>query len=111
MTDTAPFKAARPVSMGSNGIISSGHHLASLAGIKVLQEGGNAVDAALAASFTLAVVKPESCGVGGDLFALVYMKNEGRVKALNASGPAPKGATIEVYRGKGLDRVPRDTGN
>ena len=108
MTDMTPFKAARPVIMGSNGIISSGHHLASLAGIQVLQEGGNAVDAALAASFTLAVVKPESCGVGGDLFALVYMKNEGRVKALNASGPAPKGATIEVYRGKGLDRVPRD---
>ena len=87
--------------MGRNGMVSSGHHLASLSGVKVLQEGGNAVDAALAASFVLAVVRPQACGVGGDLFSLVLMKDKGRVEALNASGPAPRKATVEFFQDKG----------
>ena len=90
-------KAARPLAMGRNGMISSGHSLASLAGVKVLQEGGNAVDAALAAAFVLTVVKPETCGPGGDLFALVHMKQTGTVEALNASGPAPSKATVDYF--------------
>src|ERR1043166_6337427 len=98
----------RPVVMGRSGMVSSGHHLASLAGVRVLEEGGNAVDAALATSFVLAVVKPEACGLGGDIFALVHTKKSGKVQALNASGPAPKRATIENYRGKGLKAVPND---
>ncbi len=102
------YKTGRPVVMGRNGVVSSGHHLASLAGVKVLQEGGNAIDAALAASFTLAVVEPEACGVGGDLFALVFMKNKGKVEALNASGPAPEKATIELFREKRLAKIPAD---
>jgi gamma-glutamyltranspeptidase / glutathione hydrolase len=99
-------KAARPLVMGQNGAISSGHYLASLAGIKIMQEGGNAVDAALAAAFVMTVVRPETCGPGGDLFALVYMKKTGKVQALNASGPAPAKATIEHFRGKGLSSIP-----
>lgn len=99
-------KAARPVVMARNGSVASGHYLASLAGVKVLQEGGNAVDAALAAAFVMTVVRPETCGPGGDLFALVHMKNAGKVEALNASGPAPAKATIERFRGKGLDAIP-----
>ena len=94
--------------MGCNGVVSSGHHLASLSGIKALQEGGNAVDAALAASFVLAVVRPQACGVGGDLFSLVLMKGKGKVEALNASGPALKKATVEFFRDKGLPLVPTD---
>jgi gamma-glutamyltranspeptidase/glutathione hydrolase len=89
-------------------MVASGHHLASLAGMRVLQEGGNAVDAALATSFTLAVVKPDACGVGGDLFALVYMQDKGRVEALNASGPAPGRATVEMFRDQGLSQIPTD---
>ncbi len=99
---------ARPVVMGRNGVVCSGHHLASLSGVKALQEGGNAVDAALAASFVLAVVRPQACGVGGDLFSLVLMKDNGKVEALNASGPAPKRATVEFFRDKGLPLVPTD---
>jgi len=94
--------------MGRNGIVASGHALASLSGLKVLQEGGNAVDAALAAAFTVAVVKPEASGPGGDLFALVLMGKTGKVEALNASGPAPKKATIEFFREKGLAKIPTD---
>jgi len=76
-------KAARPVMMGRNGMVSCGHQLGALAGINILREGGNAVDAALAAAFVMAVVKPEASGPGGDLFALVYMKKTGKVEAIN----------------------------
>ena len=100
-------KAARPVIMGQNGMVSSGHPLASQAGVKILQEGGNAVDAALAAAFVLAVVKPETSGPGGDLFVLVSMKKTGKVEALNSSGPAPAQATIDYFRGRGLKAVPQ----
>ncbi|HUK41469.1 MAG TPA: gamma-glutamyltransferase family protein, partial [Candidatus Acidoferrales bacterium] len=99
-------KAARPLVMGRNGVVSSGHHLASLTGVKVLQEGGNAVDAALAAAFVMLVVKPETSGPGGDLFALVSMTRNGKVEALNASGPAPAKASVDYYRSKGLNAVP-----
>lgn len=100
--------SARPVVMGSNGMVSSGHYLASLAGVRVLEDGGNAVDAALAASLALTVVTPETSGPGGDLFALVCMRKSDKVEALNASGPAPARATIEFFRAKGLDRIPSD---
>ena len=99
-------KAARTLVMGTRGVVVAGHPLASVAGLKILQKGGNAVDAAVAAGFVLAVVKHEACGLGGDLFSLVHMKNEGKVRALNASGPAPGNATIEAFRNRGLDAVP-----
>ena len=100
-------KAARPVIMSQHGMILSGHALASLAGVKILQEGGNAVDAVLAAAFVSAVVKPEASGPGGDLFALVSMKKTGKVEALNSSGPAPAKATIEYFHGRGLKGIPQ----
>jgi len=100
-------KAARPIVMGQNGVVSSGHQLASLAGVKILQAGGNAVDAVLAAAFVSAVVKPETSGPGGDLFALVFMKKTGRVEALNSSGPAPVQASIEYFRDRGLKSIPQ----
>jgi gamma-glutamyltranspeptidase/glutathione hydrolase len=100
-------KAARPLIMGQNGMVSAGHALASLAGVKILQEGGNAVDAALAAAFVMAVVKPEASGPGGDLFALVFMKKTGKVEALNSSGPAPAQATIDYFRERGLKSIPQ----
>src|SRR5437867_8697787 len=99
-------KAGRPLVMGRNGLVSSGHYLASLAGVKVLQEGGNAVDAALAAAFVMTVVRPETCGPGGDVFALVCMKKSGKVTALNSSGPAPAKSSIEYFREQRLDAVP-----
>ncbi|MGH7846250.1 MAG: gamma-glutamyltransferase, partial [Candidatus Binatia bacterium] len=99
-------KSWRPLVMGQNGMVAAGHHLSALSGMRVLQEGGNAVDAALAAGFTLAVVRPEACGLGGDLFALVYAKKSGKVEALNASGPAPARASIDFFRGKGFNRIP-----
>jgi gamma-glutamyltranspeptidase/glutathione hydrolase len=91
---------------GRHGLVSAGHSLGALAGVRVLQEGGNAIDAALAAAFVMAVVKPESCGPGGDLFALVYVKKNGKVEAINSSGPAPGKANIDYFREQGTESVP-----
>jgi len=99
-------KAARPLIMGRNGVVTSGHPLATGVGLRILQAGGNAVDAAIATALCLAVVKPESCGVGGDLFALVHMNKDADVKALNASGPAPADATDGYFESAGLTSVP-----
>ena len=99
-------KSARPLIMGRNGMVSAGHSLGAMAGVRILQEGGNAIDAALAAAFVMAVVKPESCGPGGDLFALVFTKKHGKVEAINASGPAPAKASVEYFREHGLKNIP-----
>ncbi len=99
-------KAARPLVMGQNGVVSAGHYLASLAGVKVMQEGGNAFDAALAAAFVMTVVRPETCGPGGDLFALIYSSRDHKIRALNASGPAPARASIEYFHGNNLTAIP-----
>jgi gamma-glutamyltranspeptidase len=86
--------------------VASPHALASAAGADVLRDGGNAVDAALAAAAVLAVVLPNQCAVGGDLIALVGLP-DGSAHVLNASGRAPAGVDVEALRARG-DRVPVD---
>jgi gamma-glutamyltranspeptidase/glutathione hydrolase len=88
-------------------MIATAHPLASLAGTRMLLAGGNAIDAAVAAAAVLGVVEPYQTGLGGDAFALLYIASEGRVRSLNASGPAPAAATLEGFRARGLDSVPR----
>src|SRR5580693_1865258 len=78
------------------GIVATSQTLASAAGAHVLEMGGNAIDAALAANAVLGVVEPMSDGMGGDLFAIVYAAKTGRSYGLNASGWAPTGLTIEA---------------
>ena len=82
----------RPVVMGVNGMVSSAHPLASGAGLRILADGGNAFDAAVAVASTLNMVEPYMSGVGGIGLALVYVASEDRVRALNFSGRAPKAA-------------------
>ena len=96
----------RPGILGRHGVVASPHPLATLAGIQILQQGGNAVDAAVATNAVLAVVHPHMCGLGGDLFALIYHAKERRVLALNASGAAPQAATLERYREAGHTEMP-----
>jgi len=87
--------------MGLNGMVSSGHPLASQAGIQVLRDGGNAVDAAIATAAALGVVEPAMSGPGGDGFMLIYMADQRKVFALNATGPAPAAATREYFVTRG----------
>src|SRR5690606_38762646 len=97
---------ARPTTYAQQGMISTPHYLASQVGLRVLQEGGNAVDAAIAANATLNVVLPNQCHVGGDLFALVWDPQAERLHGLNASGPAPAGASVEQIRAQGHTTMP-----
>jgi gamma-glutamyltranspeptidase/glutathione hydrolase len=99
-------RATRSVVMARNGVIATSQPLASAAGLAVLQNGGNAIDAAVTAAAVLSVVEPTMNGIGGDLFALVYDPKTKRVRALNASGRAPAAATIEEFKRRNLQSIP-----
>src|SRR5260221_10620474 len=99
-------RATRSVVMARRGVIATSQPLASAAGLKVLQEGGNAIDAAVTAAAVLAVVEPTMNGVGGDLFAIVHDAKTKRLRALNASGRSPYAATPEAFAGRGLKEMP-----
>ena len=98
--------STRSVVMGRRGMIATSQPLASAAGLKVLQDGGNAIDAAITAAAVLSVVEPTMNGIGGDLFAIVYDAKTKRLRALNASGRAGRGATPEAFAQRNLARVP-----
>ena len=87
--------ATRSVVMARNGVVATSQPLASAAGLRVLQQGGNAIDAAVTAAAVLSVVEPTMNGVGGDLFAIVYDAKTRTVRGLNASGRAAAAATPE----------------
>ena len=93
--------AFRPSVMGNNGLVASGHPLASQAGIATLIAGGNAIDAAVATAAALGVVEPAASGVGGDGYLLIYSADSGAVSAVNGTGAAPRAATREVYLKRG----------
>jgi gamma-glutamyltranspeptidase/glutathione hydrolase len=99
-------RATRSVVLARNGLIATSQPLASAAGLRVLQEGGNAIDAAVTAAAVLSVVEPTMNGPGGDLFAIVYGAKDRRVHALNASGRSPYAATLEEFRRRGLKSIP-----
>src|SRR5689334_16043798 len=88
------------------GMVASVDHLASAAGLAMLQRGGTAADAAVAASAVLAVTAPHLCGMGGDLFALVHDGDDHPPAALNASGRAGSGADATQLRLEGHEVMP-----
>jgi gamma-glutamyltranspeptidase/glutathione hydrolase len=85
---------------------STSHPLATAAAIEILKSGGNAIDAAIAAAAVLAVVEPQSTGIGGDGFLLYAPKGGAEVIAYNGSGRAPQRATVDWYQGQGFNAVP-----
>jgi gamma-glutamyltranspeptidase/glutathione hydrolase len=98
--------ATRPELRGSFGMVSSTHWLASATGMAVLERGGNAFDAAVAAGFVLQVVEPHLNGPGGEVPILAAPAGEGRVLVVNGQGPVPAAATIGHFAGLGLDLIP-----
>ncbi|MGI9146495.1 MAG: gamma-glutamyltransferase [Chloroflexota bacterium] len=90
----------------ADGVVATPHYLASLAGADVLRDGGNAVDAAIAANLVLGVVWPQMCGPGGDLFAQVWSGPDRRLFGLNASGRAGARMTLEAYQALDMQAMP-----
>jgi gamma-glutamyltranspeptidase / glutathione hydrolase len=98
---------ARSLVMTKFGIVATSQSLASQAGARVLEEGGNAIDAAIAANAVLGVVEPAMNGIGGDLFAIIYEAKTGKLHAINSSGWAPAGLTPEVLAKAGVTDMQR----
>jgi gamma-glutamyltranspeptidase / glutathione hydrolase len=96
----------RPQLAGTFGMVASTHWLASAAGMAVLEQGGNAFDAAAAAGLVLQVVEPHMCGPAGEVPVIGFDARDGEVFVLNGQGPAPGAATIEAFGELGLDLVP-----
>jgi gamma-glutamyltranspeptidase/glutathione hydrolase len=99
-------RSGRSVVMAPHGMVATSHPLATQVGLDVLKQGGNAVDAAIAANAALGLMEPMSCGVGGDLYALVWDAKTKKLYALNASGRSPYAATRDTFAKKGLKEIP-----
>ncbi|MBS4178305.1 gamma-glutamyltransferase family protein [Lederbergia citrea] len=99
-----PYASQRMTVHAQKGMVSTTQPLAAQAGLRIMQKGGNAIDAAIAASACLTVVEPNSTSIGGDSFALVWAKGE--LHGLNASGPAPQSISIDKVKELGHDHMP-----
>ena len=99
---------ARSMVISDRGIVATSQTLASQAGAQILARGGSAMDAAIAANAVLGVVEPESCGMGGDLFAIYWDAKTGKLTGINASGWAPTGLTIDFLQSLGDKTMPQE---
>lgn len=95
----------RSMIVSNGGIVATPQYMASQAGARILEQGGNAVDAAIAANAVLGVTEPFVNGIGGDLFAIVYEAKTGRVYGLNSSGWTPKALTLDYAKEHGIDKL------
>src|SRR5206468_9457314 len=97
----------RSMVVSRGGIVAAESPLAAQAGSRMLEQGGNAVDAAIATNAMMGVLEPMMNGIGGDLFVIVYDTKANKLYGLNASGWAPKGLTIEFLQKQGLKEMPK----
>jgi len=100
------LRGTRSPAVGRHGMIATSQTLASAAGLKVLQDGGNAIDAAVTAAAVLAVVEPSMNGIGGDLLAIVYDAKTRKVHGLDSTGRSAYAATPEEFKRRGLTQMP-----
>ncbi|HEX3152245.1 MAG TPA: gamma-glutamyltransferase [Gemmataceae bacterium] len=101
-----PFKTGRSETLATNGIVATSHPLAAQIGLDVLKHGGNAVDAAIATSAAMGLMEPMSCGIGGDLFAIVWDAKTQTLHGLHANGRAPLAASRDYFKKAGLKEIP-----
>src|SRR5437870_13275523 len=101
----------RPPVSGTQGVVSAGHPLVSMAGMRMLLSGGNAFDAAVAAGFAAAVVEPTaSYTLCGECVAMIHDARTREVRAVSGQGVAPARATLALFRDRRLDRIPTGPG-
>ena len=103
---TGEVFATRSEVLGQNGMVATSHPLATQIGLDILKKGGNAIDAAIAANAALGLMEPTGCGIGGDLFAIVWDGKTKKVYGLNASGRSPKELTLEYFEKQGMKKIP-----
>ena len=103
---TGQIDGTRSVVYGRYGMVATSQPLAAQVGIDILKRGGSAVDAAIAVNATLGLMEPTGSGVGGDLFAIVYEAETGKLFGLNASGPASSTASLKAIRDRGYEQMP-----
>jgi gamma-glutamyltranspeptidase/glutathione hydrolase len=98
--------ATRSEVIARNGMAATSQPLATQAALDILKKGGNAIDAAIAANAVLGVVEPTGSGIGGDLFAIIWSAEKGKLYGLNASGKSPRSLKFEYFRENGIDFIP-----
>ena len=103
---TGELFATRSEVISQNGMVATSHPLASQIGIDILKEGGNAIDAAIAANAALGLMEPTGNGIGGDLFAIVWIEKEKKLYGLNASGRSPENLTLEYFKENNFKSIP-----
>ena len=103
-----PRFTTRPVIMGTRGVIASGHYLATAAGFRIMEQGGNAIDAAAAMCFCLNLLEPHQNGIGGEVPVLIYSAKEGKPFAISGVGWTPEAFTIDWCRNHHIDLIPGD---
>src|SRR6266516_1596106 len=104
-TESPAMISEQPV-FASRGMVACAHYLATRAGVHILTQGGNAIDAAIAANATMTVVYPSTSSAGGDVFMLIWDAKSRKLYALNGSGRAPQGMTPEFFVSQGLKQIP-----
>ena len=100
-----PFSTRSEV-IAENGMVATSHPLATQIGIDILKKGGNAVDAAIAANAAIGLMEPTGNGIGGDLFAIIWIENNKKLYGLNASGRSPKNLKLEYFKNNGFSKIP-----
>src|SRR5881227_4417907 len=105
--DSQAPRAGRSEVVAPHAMVATSHPLAAQIGLDVLKRGGNAVDAAIAVNAALGLMEPMSCGIGGDLHALVWDAKTQKLYGLNASGRSPYKATRQLFAERGHDQIPQ----
>ena len=103
---TGEIFSTRSEVISQNGMVATSHPLATQIGLDILKTGGNAVDAAIAANAALGLMEPTGNGIGGDLFAIIWIENEKKLYGLNASGRSPRNLTLEYFKSRKLETIP-----
>ena len=103
---TGEMFSTRSEVISLNGMVATSHPLASQIGVDILQNGGNAIDAAIAANAALGLMEPTGNGIGGDLFAIVWIENEKKLYGLNASGRSPEDLSLEYFKENDFKSIP-----
>ena len=103
---TGELFSSRSEVIAENGMIATSHPLATQVGIDILKSGGNAVDAAIAANATIGLIEPTGNGIGGDLFAIIWIEKDKKLYGLNASGRSPENLTLDFFKKNEMTEIP-----